>query len=219
MRIGIDGGGTNTDAVALSRRTVLARGIVNALGALLQDESIGSEPIDRVMIGATHFTNAVVEAKQLIELNSSEIYFKGDRIDGQPEHSFRRTRQQLQRAFHDPNMSLNPRLIVKQTIAEPLRLHGLVHGKELRERLYKILELVGLECEHLRKRPHQLSGGQKQRVDIARAIATNPKCVLLDESTSSLDISVRSHIVRFLQRLREELARIKVSELAAESST
>jgi oligopeptide/dipeptide ABC transporter ATP-binding protein len=142
---------------------------------------------------------------RLTEPDSGEIYFKGQRISGQPERAFRRTRQKLQMVFQDPVMSLNPRLTVEQTISEPLRLHGLARGAELRERLHDTLSLVGLEREHLGKRPHQLSGGQKQRVGIARAIATNPECVLLDEPTSSLDMSVRSHIVQLLKRLREEL--------------
>jgi len=142
---------------------------------------------------------------RLTKPDSGEIYFQGQRISHQPEGSFRRTRQKLQMVFQDPVMSLNPRLTVEQTISEPLRLHGLARGTALRERLYDTLSLVGLEREHLGKRPHQLSGGQKQRVGIARAIATNPECVLLDEPTSSLDMSVRSHIVQLLKRLREEL--------------
>ncbi len=142
---------------------------------------------------------------RLTEPDSGEIYFRGQRITGQPQHVFRRTRQKLQMVFQDALMSLNPRLTVEQTISEPLRLHGLARGQALRERLHETLKLVGLEREHLGKRPHQLSGGQKQRVGIARAIATNPECVLLDEPTSSLDMSVRSHIVQLLKRLREEL--------------
>lgn len=142
---------------------------------------------------------------RLTDLDSGEVYFKGRRIDTMPESQFRHIRQELQMVFQDPTMSLNPRLTAEQTISEPLHLHGLAQGEGLRQRLYHILDLVGLEREHLRKRPHQLSGGQKQRVGIARAIATNPECVLLDEPTSSLDMSVRSHIVDLLRSLREEL--------------
>ncbi len=142
---------------------------------------------------------------RLLEPDSGEIYFKGQRVTGQPERTFRRVRQSLQMVFQDPTMSLNPRLTVQQTISEPLFLHGLERGQALQERLYKILGLVGLEREHLDKRPHQLSGGQKQRVGIARAIATNPECVVLDEPTSSLDMSVKAHIVQLLRHLRETL--------------
>jgi len=142
---------------------------------------------------------------RLLEPDSGEIYFEGQSVTGQPERSFRRVRQRLQMVFQDPTMSLNPRLTVRQTISEPLFLHGLERGQALQERLYKILGLVGLESEHLDKRPHQLSAGQKQRVGIARAIATNPECVVLDEPTSSLDMSVKAHIVQLLRHLRETL--------------
>ncbi len=142
---------------------------------------------------------------RLLEPDSGEIYFEGQRVTGQTERTFRRVRQRLQMVFQDPTMSLNPRLTVRQTISEPLFLHGLERGHALQERLYKILGLVGLESEHLDKRPHQLSAGQKQRVGIARAIATNPECVVLDEPTSSLDMSVKAHIVQLLRHLRETL--------------
>lgn len=142
---------------------------------------------------------------RLLDPDSGEIYFKGQRVTGQPERSFRRVRRQLQMVFQDPIMSLNPRLTARQTISEPLFLHGLERGQALQARLHKILGLVGLESEHLDKRPHQLSAGQKQRVGIARAIATNPECVVLDEPTSSLDMSIKAHIVQLLRHLRETL--------------
>ena len=110
----------------------------------------------------------------------------------------------MQMVFQDPNASLNPRMTIRQVLAEPLKLH-LRLSREAREtRVRELVDLVGLTPAHLDRYPHELSGGQRQRIGIARAIAVNPDVVLLDEPTASLDVSVRGQVLQLLQRLQKE---------------
>jgi oligopeptide/dipeptide ABC transporter ATP-binding protein len=142
---------------------------------------------------------------RLTDVTSGKIYFQGREISQLTEADFRPLRRHLQMVFQDPIMSLNPRYTASQTLNEPLMLHGLAKGKERHERLLEAISRVNLEASHLDRYPHQLSGGQKQRVGIARAIITDPECVLLDEPTSSLDMSVKIRIVQLLKKLQEEM--------------
>ncbi len=141
----------------------------------------------------------------LTGVTSGEIRFRGRETSRLSESEFRPLRKHLQMVFQDPIMSLNPRYTARRTLSEPLMLHGLAKGKERREWVLEVIARVNLESEHLDRYPHQLSGGQKQRVGIARAIITDPECVLLDEPTSSLDMSVKIRIVQLLKRLQEEM--------------
>lgn len=136
---------------------------------------------------------------------AGEIYFKGDEITQMSERQFRPLRRSIQMVFQDPRLSLNPRLSIRQTVAEPIRLHHVVARSEVDKRFRDVLDMVNLEPGLAGRRPHQLSGGQRQRVAIARAIATHPDFVVLDEPTSSLDMSVRAQIIDLLRRLQREL--------------
>ena len=114
-------------------------------------------------------------------------------------------RSKLQMVFQDPTTSLNPRMLVKNIIAEPIKTQERLGGRELEQRVIDLLHLVGLTRDHLLRYPHEFSGGQRQRIAVARAIATNPEFIVLDEPTSALDVSVQSQILNLLKSLQQRL--------------
>lgn len=114
-------------------------------------------------------------------------------------------RSKLQMVFQDPSTSLNPRMLVKHIIAEPIRALEHMGSRELEDRVVKLLDLVGLTSDHLLRYPHEFSGGQRQRIAVARAIATDPEFIVLDEPTSALDVSVQAQILNLLKHLQETL--------------
>ncbi|MEJ2164163.1 MAG: ABC transporter ATP-binding protein [Desulfobacterales bacterium] len=114
-------------------------------------------------------------------------------------------RSKLQMVFQDPTTSLDPRMLVKNIIAEPIKAQQRVGGRELEQRVIDLLQLVGLTRDHLLRYPHEFSGGQRQRIAIARAIATDPEFIVLDEPTSALDVSVQSQILNLLKSLQQTL--------------
>jgi oligopeptide/dipeptide ABC transporter ATP-binding protein len=117
----------------------------------------------------------------------------------------RNTRLQLQIVFQNPQASLDPRMRVGETIAEPLRVHRDASPKEARAKVQELLQRVGLHPEVVDKYPHELSGGQCQRIAVARALALEPRFIVLDEPTSSLDVSVQAQIVNLLKDLQRDL--------------
>jgi oligopeptide/dipeptide ABC transporter ATP-binding protein len=112
----------------------------------------------------------------------------------------------MQIVFQDPASSLNPRMIINNIIAEPLKQYKVAKGDELHDRVESLVKKVGLEEEHLWRYPYELSGGQRQRVAIARAIVLNPDLLVLDEPTSALDVSVQAKILKLLKNLQKELS-------------
>ena len=106
--------------------------------------------------------------------------------------------------FQDPFASLNPRKRVGQIIGDPLELHGLARGAELKRRVQELLDRVGLQPEHYNRYPHEFSGGQRQRIGIARALALRPKLIVADEPVSALDVSVQAQIINLLEELQDE---------------
>ncbi len=114
-------------------------------------------------------------------------------------------RAKLQMVFQDPTTSLNPRMLIKNIIAEPIKAQNNPGGRALADRVKELLEIVGLTRDHYLRYPHEFSGGQRQRIAVARAIATNPEFIVLDEPTSALDVSVQAQILNLLKQLQQKL--------------
>lgn len=142
---------------------------------------------------------------RLYDISAGRLVFDGTDISTISTRQMRPLRSKIQMVFQDPYASLNPRRRVQDLIAEPLRIHLSLSEAEIAARVANLLEQVGLQSDHAQRYPHEFSGGQRQRIGIARAIALEPKLVILDEPVSALDVSVQAQIVNLLADLQERL--------------
>jgi len=142
---------------------------------------------------------------KLEEPTSGSVIFEGKNLIEMKGEALRKMRVQMQPIFQDPFASLNPRMNVGDIIGEPLEVHNLAKGKELRDKVNDLLEKVGLAPEMAERYPHEFSGGQRQRIGIARALSASPSFIVCDEAVSALDVSIQGQIIKLLIKLREEL--------------
>ena len=141
---------------------------------------------------------------QLTAPTSGSIRFAGQELVGLSRRDLRSVRRQMQMIFQDPFASLNPRKRVGQIVGDPMELHGLASGADLKRRVQDLLDRVGLSAEHYNRFPHEFSGGQRQRIGIARALALRPKLIVADEPVSALDVSVQAQIINLLEDVQDE---------------
>jgi peptide/nickel transport system ATP-binding protein len=167
---------------------------------LLEGETLGL--VGESGCGKTTTARTVL---QLLPATSGSVRYQGTELTGQSRRQLRPMRQYLQVVFQDPYASLDPRMPVGEIVAEPLRVHGRWDRKTGPERVDRLFELVGLNPEHRNRFPHEFSGGQRQRVGVARALALDPKVLVLDEPVSALDVSIQAGVVNLLEELQDRL--------------
>ena len=143
---------------------------------------------------------------KLLDPTEGRVIFDGRDLATLSRAELRQLRREMQVVFQDPYASLNPRMRVRSIVGEGIEIHKLARGKEKEERIVQLLEMVGMGADAMNRYPHEFSGGQRQRIGIARALAVNPRFVVLDEPVSALDVSIQAQIINLLQDLQERLS-------------
>ena len=166
--------------------------------AVAEGETIGL--VGESGCGKTTISRAIM---RLIDATEGTIHFRGRDITSAGRKQMTPVRREMQMVFQDPFASLNPRKRVAEIIGMPLRLHGSGRG-EVESKVRELLSLVGLQPEHINRYPHEFSGGQRQRIGVARALALEPRLIVLDEPVSALDVSVQAQIINLLDDLQDD---------------
>jgi len=143
---------------------------------------------------------------RLMDPTRGIVWFDGRDLSKLTRPELRALRREMQLVFQDPYASLNPRMRVRSIVGEGIEIHNLARGREKEERIVQLLEMVGMGADAMNRYPHEFSGGQRQRIGIARALAVNPRFVVLDEPVSALDVSIQAQIINLLQDLQERLS-------------
>ena len=141
---------------------------------------------------------------KIYEPTGGEIFYRGQNITKLSNKKMHNLRKSMQMIFQDPYASLNPRFTIGDIIEEPMVIHNMYTKAERKEKVYELLELVGLKPDHIRRYPHEFSGGQRQRVGIARTLALNPDFIVCDEPISALDVSIQAQIINLLEKIQDE---------------
>lgn len=187
----------------LSKRFETPRGTVHAVNDVSFDIRRGSITglVGESGSGKTTLGRSLL---RLIEPSEGQTIFDGTDLNRLDKSGLRAARRRMQIIFQDPVSSLNPRLRVRDVIAEGLRAHGIGNARSRRDKVAELLEEVGLSADHMNRFPHEFSGGQRQRIGIARALALEPEFIVADESVSALDVSIQAQVLNLLLELREK---------------
>ena len=144
---------------------------------------------------------------RLTKPTAGKVFFQGKDVAEMSKHEIKDMRREMQFIFQDPYASLNPRMTIGEIVSEPMTIHGVGTKEERIERVRKLLDVVGLNPEHINRYPHEFSGGQRQRVGIARAFALKPKLIICDEPVSALDVSIQAQVLNLLRNCRTSSVR------------
>jgi len=180
------------------------RGVVHAVSNVSFDVASG-ETLALVGESGCGKTTVALTLLRLLEHDAGEVFFDGENLDELSQARRQAMRRNLSIVFQNPYSSLDPRMRIRDIVGEPLRTVYKLRGGVLNDRVAKHLESVGLVREHMSRYPHEFSGGQRQRIAIARALALEPRLLVLDEPTSALDVSVQAQVLNLLRDLQQRL--------------
>ena len=188
-----------TQGIVIQRRVGAIKAVDGISFDIIRGETLGL--VGESGCGKSTTGRAIL---QLYRPTAGEVYFEGEDLTVLKGERLRRMRRRMQMIFQDPYASLNPRMTVGDIIGEPLLVHNISKGKERRERVQELLEVVGLNPYFVNRYPHEFSGGQRQRIGVARALAVNPDFIICDEPISALDVSIQAQIINLLEDLQGE---------------